>query len=56
MSCSPNMQTYDFHKTEVPDDEEGKAQLAQKLNKYKVSLLEYIRSINTRYDLNDNTG
>ncbi len=38
-------QQYEFEKTDVPEDKEGRTQLAKKLRKYNISLTQYLHSL-----------
>lgn len=38
------MQTWDFQKTDIPDDHDGKMELAKRLEEHGVSLREYMNS------------
>ena len=41
------METWEFQKIDIPDDQEGKESIAQKLQEYGVSLFEYMQSLDT---------
>ena len=41
------MHTWEFQKKEVPQDHEGKIELAKSLEEYSVSLVDYINNYST---------
>ena len=44
-----SVQTWEFRKLQIPKDKSEKSTLAKKLLKYNVSILDYLRNMDTQY-------